>query len=425
MRWLPAWRPWPRDSNAPDPPAMNSEAILRLSEAIAEDSLRGASEGDLLQGLCARAVAAGLPLKRAALGIDTLHPVLGGHLFVWNRDTPAVRRDEYKRSTGLDESEGWLNSPFNYLLKSGECILRRRIENTPKPADFPILDDLRAEGATDYLAFTNRFGEGAVIGTMDCVYSSWTGDRPGGFTDDEAQALERLVPILAIAIRGVSVARIAHTLVETYLGHDAGSRVLKGNIERGVSEPIRAVLWLSDLQGFTKIVDRTAADQIVPLLNDYADCLVSAIHANGGQVLKFMGDGILGTFALDTAENACRRALAAGDAAFAGLAEVNKRRSAAGLPITRFDLALHIGEVFYGNIGSAERLDFTVVGPAVNELARIEAMGRSLEQEVILSSAFAASAGESRGRLVSLGRYALRGVSEPQELFTLLRPSAG
>jgi adenylate cyclase len=211
-------------------------------------------------------------------------------------------------------------------------------------------------------------------------------------------------------------------LVETYLGRDAGRRVLEGRIARGVPDRIEAALWFSDLQNFTRIADVAPPEQLIPLLNDYADVVISAIHENAGDVLKLIGDGVLAIFPAPDRGQACVAALDAARSARNAVAALNARRADAGLPITDMYLALHIGEVFYGNIGSADRLDFTVIGPAVNEVSRIAAMCRSIDQPVLLSEAFAASAGESSA-LVSVGRYALRGVARPQHLFTLDRGS--
>jgi adenylate cyclase len=280
---------------------------------------------------------------------------------------------------------------------------------------------LAAEGTTDYVAYCTRLGGAAVVGPMDCIFSSWTTDRRGGFHDGALEVLDHVVPCVAGAILGVSLGRIADALVETYLGRDAGRRVLRGSIERGVAEHIRAVLWFSDLKGFTRLVDTVAPELVIPMLNDYADAVVSSIHDHGGQVLKLMGDGVLATFELDAEEDACARTLACIVEAVRRVDAVNAERSAKGLPTTGIYVAVHIGEVFYGNIGSTDRLDFTVIGPAVNELTRIAGMSRSLDQDIVLSATFAAAAGANRDRLVSLGRYALRGVSRPQELFTLDR----
>jgi adenylate cyclase len=402
-----------RGSRSPMDHARFSPLIQWISAA----GLSGQRELDLLQGFCERAVAVGLPLGRAVFGLDTLHPVLEGRVFEWQRSVGSSTQSEYGRLDPDSSNDKWLQSPFHQLYETGATMLRRRLGN--EPLEFPVLEELRQRGMTDYVAMVNRFGMDGAIGLMDCTYSSWASDQAGGFSEDDVGALEFLVPSLALAIKGAATARIIETLVETYLGRDAGHRVLRGHIERGVAEKISAVLWFSDLQGFTRITDMTPPAQIIPLLNDYADAIVSALQGQGGEVLKFMGDGILAIFDAAAPHDACRQALDAADDAIRRVAALNQRRAADGLPVTRFYLGLHVGDVFYGNVGSYDRLDFTVVGPAVNETSRIAAMCRSLDQDVLLSFAFAEAAGPSRARLVSVGRYALRGLQRPLELYTL------
>jgi adenylate cyclase len=257
-----------------------------------------------------------------------------------------------------------------------------------------------------------------VIGEMDCFYSSWMTDRPSGFDEAEVAILRRLMPFLGLAIKSASLGRIARTLVETYLGRDAGRRVLSGRIARGVADRIETVLWFSDLRNYTRLSDASPPELIIPLLNDYADAIVSAIHDNDGDVLKLIGDGVLAIFPAKEPRHACAAALNAARLARQSVRALNSHRAAQGLPATDMYLGLHIGEVFYGNIGSRERLDFTVIGPAVNEVSRIAAMCRSVDQPVLVSAAFAASAAVEPSPFVSVGRYALRGVARPQELFT-------
>jgi len=408
-----------QSAEPPAAPDIDGAKLFELSEWIAAAALAGASETALIQGLCEQLVAAGIRLGRVLVGCDTLHPVLEGHVFVWNSRAASVQQTEYRAATNPDEEDRWKRSPFFHLFDRGITQLRRRIPADHVPGEFPVVDDLRAGGATDYLALVNRFGGDAAIGGLDAVFSSWSTEAPGGFSDAAVAAIDRLAACLSVAIRGVALTRIADTLVETYLGRDAGRRVLKGNMARGVAERIQAVLWFSDLQNYTRISDTTPPDQLIPLLNDYSEALVSAIHAHDGQVLKFIGDGLLAIFAISDPADACGRALAAYDQAARQVAALNGRRVERGLPTTEIQVALHIGEVFYGNIGSVDRLDFTVVGPAVNEASRIEAMCRSLDRGIIVSAGFHESAGSCRFRLVSLGRYALRGVGRPQELFTL------
>jgi adenylate cyclase len=258
---------------------------------------------------------------------------------------------------------------------------------------------------------------------------SWAIDRPSGFAPEEIALFDRLMPVLAITSQAISIAATARILLRTYLGVDAADRVLKGNIIRGRAETIHAVIWYSDLAGFTRLTDKVSRAgmlqlfsghaEILGLLNDYAEILVDAIEARGGQVLKFMGDGILAIFRADSDEDACEAALSAWTQASGLCGELGRRRVADGVAETHPYLALHAGEVLYGNIGGRARLDFTVLGPAVNEASRIAALCRSLDQPAILSEAFAAACPAARReRLVRLGRYALRGVAEPQMLFT-------
>lgn len=395
---------------------MDTAHFVELSAWITEAGLAGQSETAILAGFCEREVARGLPLVRALVLIDTLHPIHEGRAFRWTRAQKETTLTEYGRTD--DDLSRWQHSPFYRLEESGESLLRRRLTAATE-VEFSIFPELRADGVTDYVAMANRFAGDEAIGGIDCVYSSWATDASQGFADDDITNLCRLMPFLALAVKTASLARIAGTLVETYLGRDPGRRVLQGRIARGVAEQIEAVLWFSDLRGYTRISDTALPEEIIPLLNHYADAIISAIHEQGGDVLKLMGDGVLAIFTAEDRGRACDAALTAALAARHSIAAVNQRRATKGLPITDIYLALHVGEVFYGNIGSKDRLDFTVVGPAVNEVSRIAALCRSVDQPLLVSSAFAAALGEAKSRLVSVGRYALRGVGRPQDLYTL------
>ena len=389
-----------------------------LAEWVTQAGLIGRTESELMTGFCRRIVDAGVPLARAIVILDTLHPIYEGRAFRWRADAPeAVEVLDYGRTNEGEAAELWRRSPFFHLLQTGGTEMRRCLA-AGDPADFPAIAQARDEGATDYLVFVHRFAAEGVIGEMDCVYSAWSSDAPDGFAGDDVTALRRLAPFLKLAVKSAALARIAGTLAETYLGRDAGRRVMSGRIVRGVAEKIGAVLWYSDLHGYTQISDNSPPEQIIPLLNDYAEVVVSAVHGHGGDVLKLVGDGTLAIFPADNREEACLGALAAAVGMRDGVVELNGKRAAAGLPTTQVYLALHVGDVFYGNIGSKDRLDFTIVGPAVNEVSRILALSRSVEQDVLLSASFANALGSAmRRRLVSIGRYALRGVAQPQELF--------
>ena len=395
---------------------MNDAEFAELAAWITEAGLSGQAETAMLEGICDRALHCGVPLARVTALIDTLHPIYEGRVFIWKRDKVETAVNEYARSQ--QNLQRWEGSPFYHLENSGDSLLRRRL-TAETQGEFPVFPELRAKGMTDYVAIVKRFAAEGTVGNMDCVYTSWTTDSAAGFRDADLADIERLVPLFALALKATSLSRIAATLVETYLGRDPGRRVLEGRIARGVAEQIDAAIWFSDLRGYTRIADTAKPAEIIPLLNEYADAIISAIHDYGGDVLKLMGDGVLAIFTATERTQACEAALTAAEDAPRRIAEVNRRRSASRLPTTELYLGLHVGEVFYGNIGSDERLDFTIVGPAVNEVSRIASMCRSVDQPLLVSSAFAAALGASRNRLVSVGRYALRGVGRPQDLFTL------
>ena len=422
---------------------MDRAKFDELSAWLTEAGLAGEAETVLLDGFCRCVIAGGVPLARAAVIIDTLHPVYEGRGFRWRRDggpPPATTgsagfRDsigwhadagqsqteivEYGPSDAGEAAESWRRSVFFHLLETGGSLFRVRF-HAGETTGFLTPAQLRDEGMSDVVVLITRFAAAGTIGEMDCVYSYWATDHAQGFDDAQVEALSGLMPKLSLAVKCISLARIAGTLVETYLGRDAGRRVLAGRIRRGVAERISAVLWYSDLRGFTRITDRAAPEQIIPFLNDYAEAVISAVYDHGGDVLKLIGDGTLAIFTSEVPEQSCRHAIEAVMTLRGRVEALNRDRTGKDLPTTDVYLGLHVGDVFYGNIGSKDRLDFTVVGPAVNEVARIAAMCRSAERNVLASAAFAgATSTAERPSLVSVGRYALRGIERPQELFTL------
>ena len=394
---------------------MDEKVARALIDWVVDSSLKGSSEGDLLNGLCDRLVEAGLPLTRAMSGSGILHPTIDSRGYIWKRGGDIAREDYSRESPG----ENWVKSPFYRLWAGNEKSLRRRLDDEYQAGEFELLDRLKAEGATDYLAFINRHTDPSINGKLGDFVSSWAIDRPGGFSDDELAQMDRLVSAFALSHQWRAIHGTMRVLLETYLGKGAAQRVLEGNVVRGQADTIRSVIWYSDLVNFTRIADEVERGQLLHMLNAYAACLVEAIEANGGEVLKFIGDGILAIFAEEDDAKACAQALDAAKAARKRVAALNEACKVDGLRTTDFYLALHLGDLLFGNYGSATRLDFTVLGPAVNEASRMGAMSRSLDQWAIVSSAFAAAAGPRRGDLVSLGRYALRGVGQPQELFTI------
>jgi adenylate cyclase len=399
---------------------MDLKPRIQLMNWLVSQGLTGLPEHDLLRGFCERCRAQGLDLSRGTVFIDTLHPIFEGRGFLWN-DTETDERDyfEYGSSAEGESAEDWRRSVFHHMLEHGDGELQIDLADDAS-LRFSRLPALAVGGHRQSVAFIHHFGEAGTMGQMDCVYSYWLTRRPDGFGEPGLAALRDLVPVLGLAIKSGAQVDIARTLGRVYLGRDASEQVLRGKISRGVTERINAVLWFSDLRGSTAISESIAPDEIIPFLNDYAQASIDAIHEMGGDVLKLIGDGVLAVFTGADMALAKRCALRAEHRFRLNIADLNARRIADNRPTTSAYVGLHVGEVFYGNIGAEDRLDFTVVGPAVNEVSRIASMCRSVDRELLASSDFRNGLDPAGQRyLVSTGRFALRGIGHAQDLYTL------
>jgi adenylate cyclase len=397
---------------------MEGDARCEIPRWIVDATLAGASEVEILAGTCQRLTERGLAIVRASIATDLLDPIHDARGVRWTRDGGGVET-AFERTAPSGDRDEWVRSPFYFMLQRNETSLRRRLDGSYRRGEFPVLDTLIDGGASDYIAYVRNVREIVQLGGRGGAVGSFATNAPGGYTEAQLELLGRVIPALTLAFVMRTTHRVTQTALSTYLGSDAAERVLAGNIVRGRAETIRAVVWLSDLVGSTRIAEAIGPEGLLALLNDYAEIQVDVIEKNGGHVLKFIGDGILAIFREGDSAQACARALDAAAMLRKRIASLNERRAAASLPVTDTHLALHLGEFLYGNVGSPRRLDFTVLGPAVNEAARIESLCGSLDQPVIVSTAFAEAAGAARARLVSLGRYAMKGVARPQELYTL------
>jgi adenylate cyclase len=358
---------------------------------------------EVLSQLCDRLVACGIPLWRVAVFVNTLHPQIIGRRFIWR---PGADIEISEGRFGLFDTAEFRDNPVARVYAT-KAAIRRRLADPGCAMDFPILQELRAEALTDYLASPLLFTDGAVQ-VVTC-----TTRQPGGFTNAQIAGLEAIMTPLARVAEIRALRRTASVLLDTYVGHDAGERILAGRIRRGDIEEIHAAIWLSDMRGFTALADRLPPQVLIDLLNRYFDCQVPVILDYGAEVLKFMGDGLLAIFTIAGDETeVCQRALAAARQAQANVAELSR----SAMPGLRFGLALHIGDVLYGNIGSGSRLDFTCIGPAVNFAARIEKLASQLGREILASSEFAR---HCRGEFVALGEFTLPGFSAAQEVLGL------
>jgi adenylate cyclase len=362
-----------------------------------------------LKQMCERLVAAGIPLHRVGAFVQTLHPDVFGRSFVWRAGA-----DEIVVSTAnfdLPDSPQIKNSPLAILYASGHEV-RYRLDD-PEARRFPFFDDMRKEGVTDYIALPLRFTDGSIHA------SSWTTCAEGGFTDAHLEALRDVIPPFSRLGEIHAMRRTAAALLDTYVGNRAGERILAGQIRRGHAEDMQAAIWLSDLRGFTALSDRLVPETVVDILNQYFDCQVPVIREHGGEILKFMGDGLLAVFPIakdrSNLAEVCGRALAASRAA---RASVDAMHYPSGNVVEhfRFGVALHIGGILFGNIGGMSRLDFTCIGPAVNLAARLEKIAGRLHRTVVASAAFAGACVDD---WVDLGEFPIAGFSQAQRVFGL------
>jgi adenylate cyclase len=379
------------------PPSLSVQSVVQW---LVHGARNAPLSQEVLTELCERLTAAGLPLWRVTVFVRTLHPEIVGRRFVWHPETGTVVTDG---SFELLERRSFLDSPMVHVSNTGESF-RRRLADPDCVMDYPVLHDLRDEGVTDYVVAPLHFSGGEVH------FSSWATRQPGGFTDAEIEAIQSLIAPLARVAEIRAWYRVAGNLLTTYVGKNAGERVLAGHIRRGDTEAIHAAIWLSDMRGFTMLADTLPPQDLVDLLNRYFDCQVPAIIGHGGEVLKYMGDGLLAIFPVGAA------ALKAGRAArnqIAALAASDGNGS--GL---RFGLALHVGDVLFGNIGSGNRLDFTCIGPAVNLAARLEKLAGRLGRTMLASEDFVDHCGA--GGLQPIGRFAVAGFAAEQMVYGLV-----
>ena len=364
---------------------------------------------EVLAELCERLVACGVPLSRVAVFIRTPHPQIIDRRFLWQPGAGALVTEASFEFLGSDDYRG---SPVAAVFATGQG-LRRRLVDPDCPLDYPILRDFREEGMTDYLVSPLSFTDGTIH------VATWCTRQPEGFTAADISAIDTILPPLERVAEVRALHRTATNLLDTYVGHRAGERILAGQIRRGHTERIRAAIWLSDMRGFTALADRLTPEKLIDLLNTYFDCQVPAILAQGGEVLKFMGDGLLAIFTIPEHEpgaaETCRSALAAAREARQRIAALDPSAIAADGPV-RFGLALHLGEVLYGNIGGASRLDFTCIGPAVNLAARLEKLTGKLGCAILASEEFAADCGSE---FYPLGKFVFSGFSEARTVFAL------
>ena len=403
--------------------------LAELADWLADSGLRNLPLEEMVDGFARRLNDMGVPVARIFVGMNTLHPMVRMRSLIWDRATGPATHFEFHHAD--IDAPILQESPFAPMLRDGVGERRRRVDDPSVVGEAPLFEELHAAGMTEWLGRVFPFGElvPQIGGPHEAehVERQWlvcslTTDRPGGYLDADIAVLQQVLPVFALAVKAVAIRAIGHGLLAAYLGDDPASRVFAGTVQRGEVQSVEAIVFFTDLRGFTALADTMPGKELIALLDECFECMVAPVVKRGGEVLKFMGDGLLAAFAAGSVNRvaACSAALDAAIEALALMEALNARRQAEGRRTTGLDLVLHIGTVQYGNVGTAQRLDFTVIGPAVNEASRIEKLCEPLGQNLLISHQFAEAAVSCRSRLVSLGRHRLRGVREETELFGLL-----
>ncbi|MGJ4891460.1 adenylate/guanylate cyclase domain-containing protein [Bradyrhizobium sp. HKCCYLR20261] len=396
---------------------MDYSKLQDIREWLVDGARSTATPSEMMDQFCTRLVDLGIPLWRVGVFVRTLHPDIAGRSFIWR---PGAEVEMGTVAFGFESSPTYLNSPLALVFENG--VEFRADPRDPQAERFPILMDLRAEGVTDYVSLPLTFIDRAIHA------ASWTTRDPDGFAEEHLGAIRSLIPALARYTEIVTLRRTASMLLDTYVGNSAGELILGGQIRRGHTDTLDAAIWLSDLRGFTALSDRLPAEDVVEILNRYFDCQVEPIREQGGEVLKFMGDGLLAVFPIrkqggDPTE-VCTRVLEAARTARQRV-DALEYRTAEAAEHFRFGVALHVGPLLYGNIGGGNRLDFTCIGPAVNLAARLEKIAARLKRTVVASEAFAGASPAPKSDLwTDLGEFPIAGFSTEQRVFGLREEDA-
>lgn len=391
-------------------PSCHGEPADAIAEWLMQQALGDPDLSALFTECCERLRASGVAIDRAHASFRTLHPLYEAVALTWrsNSRTQSLDLPHRKPETNLR----WTQSPLYHLIENHLPGLRRRLVGPEAVIDFPFLEELRADGQTDYLAYLIAFDPGYRNG----VVGSWSSHRSSGFTAGEVRILERIQKRLAVACKIKIKDQIAENVVTAYLGRETGSQVLDGSIKRGDGEALRAAIWYSDLRASTQLAETLPVDEFLAVLNRYFDCTAGAVRDQGGEVVALIGDAVLAIFrCAATSETAtCQAALAAARLAEARLTETNRERLDAGHSALDFGVGLHLGTVIHGNIGIPDRLAYTIVGPAVNETVRIEALTKRLHRRVLASRAFAE---QLEANWEALGPQSLKGFPGAHQIF--------
>jgi adenylate cyclase len=398
---------------------MSHETLISpIREWLIDEALGNPDIVELFEALCMRISSVGIPITRARLFWPTLHPLFQAETVMWDKGEKAwleqfVHQDE--------ASDAWKKSPLKYLIEFDQAILRRELSGTNKLVDFELLEGLEENGFTDFIAMRTKL-EGTSFRTRDenensGIMITWATNSSGGFSDNDVDALSKLNRRFAVTCKVMIQSRISSNIAQTYLGTRAGGSVLDGQIRRGDGQTTNAVIWYSDLRDSTQLAETLPSQNYFDLLNAYFTATAQPIIDEGGEILDFIGDAVLGIFPYQNAKRLKRAVDSAHKALISSCTmaeQLNIERRENGLKEFNFGIGINIGEVMFGNIGVPSRLAFSVIGPAVNEAARIEALSKVRDRKILAGKEFANFNPEG---WQSLGEQKLKGVATPIEVF--------
>lgn len=388
--------------------------IDTLANWLVDQALGSAPLEKIFEGTCERLYAAGIPIARSHVSFRVLHPLYEAQALNWEREQ-GLKLESYVHGEPQDR---WLRSPLYHMIEHDVPHLRRRLTGESAMLDFDLLGELSGRGYTDYVAFLIRLDKS--VGTDEIgggIAGSWSTSRDSGFSNDDIRSLQRIEQRLAVAFKINIQRKLTENILAAYLGADAGRQVLNGQIKRGDGETIRAVIWYSDMRDSTRLADSMTGRLFLRALNEYFESTAGAVLQHGGEVLRFVGDAVLAIFPIRDGRDtraSCQLATQAAATAEANMTKVNERRRDRGEPGLDFGLGLHVGEVLFGNIGVPERVEFSVVGSAANEVARLESLTKTVGKRILASAAFAENMDEE---WVDVGEYELRGVNSPVPVY--------
>lgn len=399
----------------------NNESLRAIADWLVDRALVERPIREILEQLAQKLLQAGIPVDRINCSTFQRHQIMGAVDTTWESDRGAHETEFIPKA--LVSNENVFNTPVGALAQSTETFVRHDLMQEQTRARFPVLKGLHARGYSDYFVVQKSYGRNWIVADFDAnsegVYGAFATKKAGGFSDAEIQAIQSVWPHFALFLKTSTERMLSANLMEVYVGKLPAEQILSGMIEHGDGRPINCALWYCDLRSSTRLSTSLPSEQYLDLLNHYFACTAGAVIAEGGEVLKLIGDAVMAIFPFEPGDEgqACAGALAAARQALARAKALQAENDSSPVAHLQFGIGLHIGEVVLGNVGIPERLDMTVTGPSANQVTRLEALTKPLALSVLASPQFAEAHPEN---LQSVGQYPVPDLGGMTEIFTLV-----